>query len=305
MTGESLDTRSRAASGAGYCATLACLLEATAPKPGNVHRGADFDDLTYFDFLAAAVAIGPAMEAASHGAPLGATVLAAVRATREATGTNVNLGTALLLAPLAKVPPCGDWQAGVRSVLFALTPDDARDVYAAIALAKPGGLGQVAEADVSGPAPADLVAAMRLAEERDLVARQYSRDFAEVLGEAVPLLHKALDQRLPLADVIVRTYLELLSLRPDSLVARKCGAEMARRISGQAAAVLAAGLPGDERYERALADFDFFLRSDGHRRNPGTTADLVAAALFVALRDGWLAPPFNFYERASPRGASP
>ncbi|MBI1901097.1 MAG: triphosphoribosyl-dephospho-CoA synthase [Planctomycetia bacterium] len=280
---------------AGPCATLACILEATAGKPGNVHRGADFDDLTYFDFLAAALAIGPAMEAASAGAPVGKTVLSAVRATREATGTNVNLGTVLLLAPLAKVPPGGDWHAGVRSVLCALTPGDARDVYAAIAVAQPGGLGKVGDADVAGPPPADLVAAMRLAEDRDLVARQYSRDFAEVLGEAVPLLHKALDQRLPLADAIVRTYLELLSRHPDSLVARKCGPEMARRISDQAAAVLASGVPGDVRYETALADFDFFLRSDGHRRNPGTTADLIAAALFVALRDGWLGPPFRFY----------
>ena len=39
---------------------------------------------------------------------------------------------------------------------------------------------------------------------------------------------------------------------------------------------------------RALADFDFWLRSDGHRRNPGTTADLIAAALFAGLRDGWI-----------------
>jgi triphosphoribosyl-dephospho-CoA synthetase len=28
------------------------------------------------------------------------------------------------------------------------------------------------------------------------------------------------------------------------------------------------------------------LRADGHRRNPGATADLIAAALFVALREG-------------------
>jgi triphosphoribosyl-dephospho-CoA synthase len=50
--------------------------------------------------------------------------------------------------------------------------------------------------------------------------------------------------------------------------------------------VLDAGMPGDESYERGLEDFDFWLRSDGHRRNPGTTADLIAAALFVLLREG-------------------
>jgi triphosphoribosyl-dephospho-CoA synthase len=64
------------------------------------------------------------------------------------------------------------------------------------------------------------------------------------------------------------------------------------------AAVLArqtldAGLPGDEPYARAVADLDFWLRSDGHRRNPGTTADLVAAGLFAALRDGIIQAPYR------------
>ncbi len=53
----------------GQCATLACLLEATAPKPGNVHRGADFEDLSFGDFLVAATMISPAMEAAASLAP--------------------------------------------------------------------------------------------------------------------------------------------------------------------------------------------------------------------------------------------
>src|SRR5437763_5341591 len=84
-------------------ATLACLLEATAAKPGNVHPGACFADMTYLDFAASAVAIAPAMEAA-ESAPLGQTVLAAVEATRQLVDKNTNLGTVLLLAPLAKVP---------------------------------------------------------------------------------------------------------------------------------------------------------------------------------------------------------
>ena len=37
---------------------------------------------------------------------------------------------------------------------------------------------------------------------------------------------------------------------------------------------------------RAAYDgFDRWLRADGHARNPGTTADLVTACLFVALRE--------------------
>ena len=87
----------------GQCATLACLLEATAPKPGNVHRGADFEDLTFTDFVASAVAIGPAMESARQTG-VGRAVRDAIAATRRLVSTNTNLGAVLLIAPLAAVP---------------------------------------------------------------------------------------------------------------------------------------------------------------------------------------------------------
>ena len=43
-------------------ATLAVIYEVTVPKPGNVHRGADFEDVTYVDFIQSAVVIGPILE---------------------------------------------------------------------------------------------------------------------------------------------------------------------------------------------------------------------------------------------------
>ncbi len=42
-----------------------------------------------------------------------------------------------------------------------------------------------------------------------------------------------------------------------------------------------------------IGELDFWLRSDGHRRNPGTTADLVAASLFAAIQTGQIQPPFR------------
>jgi len=161
------------------CATFACICEATAPKPGNVHRGADFEDLSYPDLLAAAVAIGPAMEMAATRR-VGTVVLEAVRATRAVISTNANLGTVLLLAPLAAVPRTARLGDGIGSVLDRLEPADARDVYEAIRLAKPGGMNRVAEADVNDaavPPPASLLDAMRLAADRDLVARQFVNGF--------------------------------------------------------------------------------------------------------------------------------
>ncbi len=279
----------------GQCASLACLLEATAPKPGNVHRGADFENLSYLDFAASAIAVGPAFERAAAGARLGETVLAAVRAMRHAVDTNTSLGTILLLAPLAMVPRSRPLKAGVQNVLGNLSPEDAQQVYQAIRLAEPGGLGKVDEADVAGEPPESLIYAMQLAAGRDLVARQYVNGFEQILDEIVPWLAEGMGRRWPLAETIVRAHLQLMSRYPDSLIARKCGAEFASKAAARAGSVLESGEPGEEAYSRAIVDFDFWLRADGHRRNPGTSADLIAASLFAALRNGIIKLPLRFY----------
>lgn len=287
----------------GQLAGLACLWEASASKPGNVHRAADFEDLTFIDFAVSAVAIGPAFNMAEKGARLGEIVITAVRATRDAVATNTNLGSLLLMAPLAMATAEANGSNGMNSVpredvgrvLRSLEASDARLVYEAIRLAMPGGLGQVNEADVRGEPPDDLLHAMRLAADRDLVARQYVNDFAQVFDVVLPALADGLDRAWPLGQTIVRAQLRLMSEFPDSLIGRKCGSATAQQSATMAAAVLAAGQPCDESYERALADFDFWLRADGHRRNPGTTADLLAAGLFAALRCGIIKLPVKFY----------
>lgn len=278
----------------GQMATLACLWEVTASKPGNVHRGSDFDALTFADFVASAVAIGPVFDAAS-GRPVGDTVLRAIEATRQVVATNTNLGIVLLLAPLAAAPCGTPLSTGVVEVLRQIDPEDCRQVYAAIRLAEPGGMGSVAEGDVAAQPPTDLIAAMRLASERDLVARQYTNGFADVLGVAVPRLVVGLDRGWSLAEAIVRLHLELMRDYPDSLIARKCGQDFARETAAAAGSVLSVGEPGDDVYHGALADFDFWLRSDHARRNPGTTADMVAATLFAALREGIVTASMPFY----------
>lgn len=281
----------------GQLASMACLIEATAVKPGNVHRGADFEDLSYFDFVTSAVVIAPIFDRAEQRG-VGRTVLESVRATRSAVATNTNLGTLLLLAPLAAVARHEPLREGVAAVLQGLTSTDSQHVYEAIRLAQPGGLGEEAEADVAGEAPEDLLHAMRLAADRDLVARQYTNGFTEVFDFVVPSLQAALQRGWSLDKSIVHTQLEVLAEHPDSLIARKCGLEIAGKTSWMASRVLNAGEPGEPAYEQGLGDLDFWMRSDHHRRNPGTTADLIAAALFVSLRDNIVQPPYKMYDSA-------
>ncbi len=276
----------------GSCATLACLWEATAPKPGNVYRGADFGDMTFADFLLSGTVIGPVMDQAAVRS-VGELVLAAVEATQAAVAANTNLGTVLLLAPLAKAASEGGRQQ-LLGVLQATTLQDSQRVYQAVRLAAPGGLGEVAQEDVSQQPTVALQEAMRLAADRDVIARQYVAEFEDVL-RAADYLEAQLAEGLSLADSIVWTYLEQMSQLPDTLIARKCGEAVALESATRAARLIEMVRQEGEDFRVAAAELDFWLRADGNRRNPGATADLVAAALFVLLIEDRLSWPVRFY----------
>ena len=153
----------------------ACLLEATARKPGNVHPLARFADCDWDDFRVSASAIAPIL-AETSPLQVGRAIFEAVRATRAVVGKNTNLGMILLIAPLAAAAreTAGNWAGRVNQVIATTTVDDCRLVYEAIRLAQPGGLRQVDQADISDDPAITLTAAMTLAAPRDLVARQYT-----------------------------------------------------------------------------------------------------------------------------------
>lgn len=276
--------------GPGRRAQLACLLEVSAPKPGNVHRSRDLPGLTFFDFLASATAIGEALDSA-RSVGIGLSVERAIIETRKVVATNTNLGIVLLLAPMAAVPDGIELQDGLHAVLDATTVDDARAVYRAIRLAHPGGMGRVSDQDVAGEPTLSLRDVMAMAADRDLVARQYAGGFREVLDEALPAIASTLRKGWPVETAVVAAHLNLLARHPDSLIARKAGFNQAREVSKQAEAILAAGWPERPEGARLCEKFDDWLRDPGRRFNPGTTADLVTAALYAALRDGTIPLP--------------
>jgi triphosphoribosyl-dephospho-CoA synthase len=275
----------------GLLVQTACLWEATARKPGNVHRFADFDDATYVDFLMSAAALHGAMTCAPL-VGVGGTVLSAVRDTQRVARSNTNLGIILLLAPLAAASDIDycSLRADVGHLLTRLDLADTRLVYEAIRLANPSGLGKVEEQDINAEPTLPLREVMALAADRDLVARQYANGFREVFDEAVPALRRGIDLTGCLEGAIVFCHLSLMARHPDSLIARKRGVAEAEEAGRRARAVLDAGWPGAAA-ARLLAEFDAWLRAEGRGRNPGTTADLVTAGLFVALREGIFALP--------------
>ncbi|MEX0716481.1 MAG: triphosphoribosyl-dephospho-CoA synthase [Planctomycetaceae bacterium] len=291
----------------------ACVLEATARKPGNVHPAAAFDDLRYDDFVRAAQVAAPELARANE-LGVGRAVFHAITRTRDEAGNNVNLGIALSIAPLAAVPAGTPLVDGIDAVLDSLTRDDASFVYRAIRLARPGGLGAADEEDGAAEPTRPLREVMALAAERDAIAAEYAAGFPLVLRLGLPFLMESrhvfvaelarvptdsparaaefLRIPLPGEDIapweepIIALHLRLMATRPDTLIARKCGVEIARESATRAARVLEAGWPHAAEGREELARLDDWLRADGHRRNPGTTADLVAASLFAALREG-------------------
>jgi triphosphoribosyl-dephospho-CoA synthase len=283
-------------------AQLACLLEASAPKPGNVSPFRRFEDAGYEDFLASAAAIGAPL-AEAGGRPLGATILHAVEASARWTRSNTNLGIVLLLAPLARAAfalarrevasGCGRpgryadaIRSELRSVLNSTTVADARQTYAAIRLAAPGGLGRVESQDVSGEPGVTLVEAMRLAADRDGIAREYATVFSRTFEDGVAALERARGDGLGWKVAIVETFLTLLAAAPDTHVARRGGQARADEVLRHARAVVEAGGVRSDAGRRAIIALDAALGGERHLMNPGTTADLTAAAIFVALLGG-------------------
>jgi triphosphoribosyl-dephospho-CoA synthase len=269
-------------------AQLACVLEVSAEKPGNITPTHDFHDTSYEDMLRSAIAVGPELARAGERG-VGDTVLAVVRASRRVAPANTNLGIALLLAPLAKTAlGGGPLRARLGATLRALDVADARAAYAAIRVSSAGGLRERVEHDVRAEPTIGLRDAMASAAGRDSIASEYTTDYALTFETGIPALAAALDDGLAVRDAIVELHLGLLDAAPDTLIARKRGADAAARVSARARDVLAAGGLRTEEGRRALQSLDASLREPGNALNPGTTADLVTATVFVAVLEGML-----------------
>jgi|GEM_PF-189333 len=274
----------------------ACAMEVMSPKPGNVAPGQEFADATIDDFLKSARAIAPVLATAGERT-LGETILQAVQATRQVVNHNTNLGIILLLSPLLRVPRDRSLSEGILEVLDATTVADSRMVYEAIRMAQPAGLGEAGEQDLNGEPTLNLLECMRLAADRDMIAAQYVNGFQQVLTCGQDWLREAAASNVSQPQQISWLAVRLLAEFGDSLIARKCGRQMSDVVREEAQELLDSGWPIQPEAAPRFADFDAFLREDGNRRNPGTTADLIAAILFTALRDGLIIPVGDWFKR--------
>jgi triphosphoribosyl-dephospho-CoA synthase len=164
----------------------------------------------------------------------------------------------------------------------------------AIRLANPGGLGNAAEQDVRNEPTVTLLEAMKLAADRDMIARQYTNGFADVFDFGVPAFLAGFERFGCVEAAIIDSQLRWLAEYPDSLIARKNGLAVSQEVQKRAVEVLKLGGIATPEGRAAGVALDKHLRSDGNKLNPGTTADLITACLFVALRENKVVPSAPF-----------
>lgn len=271
----------------------ACIWETCARKPGNVHPLATFTNLHFTDFILSAAAVSPILSK-TRSLGIANAILESVRITKNSVGTNSNLGIILLFAPIAFANNTADLKNEIQNAIAAINLEETHLVYEAIRLASPGGLGTVPKQDIQQSPQCTLLEAMQLASNHDLIALQYADGYCALFNDAIPTFGGALEQLGTMEGAIIFTHLYLMAKYPDSLIARKCGLDIAKESSQRASQVLEKQWPVKEAGWTAFANLDRWLRADGNKRNPGTTADLIAATLFIALRQGQISLPSIF-----------
>jgi triphosphoribosyl-dephospho-CoA synthase len=260
--------------------TAACREELEAPKPGNAHVFASSRKRVDLFVRSAEVAAGPLTAPRER---TGARILGAVEATRAAVGTNTNLGIILLCAPLARAAETGraDLRAALRDVLDELDVEDARLAFMAISRAAPGGLGEVTHHDVRAPATVTLRHAMAMASGHDQIARQYVTAFDAVFSLGLDSLAAAQQRWRSTPSTTLCVFFSFLAAFDDTHVVREHGRAVAGDIRRHARS-LGERLTHADDWRDVLPELLAWDQSLKQRAiNPGTSADLTVATLFV------------------------
>jgi triphosphoribosyl-dephospho-CoA synthase len=286
-------------------AQIASVLEVSGhPKPGNVHRTQDFDDMVFEDFLISGVVIGDLMKkAAKRGQKykndtylldkikLGEIIKEAIIETDKWIGNNTNLGITLLLAPLSAAAGMSDDFTDLRSnvvkVMEATTSEDAVNFYDAINIADAGGMGEHDELDVADAEAREKLIkdnismhqVLAMSSKWDLLSYELTNSMPITFEIGFPTF-RAIKAEHSINRATVQTFLTILSKNQDTLISRKYGNDMAKMVSADADSILQNGGILTPQGAGLILEFDKQLLRN--KLNPGTTADLTASSIMVA-----------------------
>jgi len=299
------------------CLEFAILLEVSGyPKPGNVHRTADFPETTFEHYLASAVAIAPSFRmAAEQGirvsegkigpseVGIGNVIKDAVDRMRcSQNGGNTLLGAIILLAPIAAAAgmitnqfSLPKLRKNIKVIVEATTPEDAVAVYDAIAVVNPGGLNNSKKLDVTDPASkkkildegVTLLDTFKIASSYDSIASEWVNNYPITFDLGYPYFVRHLKETGDINTATVHTFMKILAEVPDTFISRKVGQSKAESISAEAAQVLKEGGLMTPLGRNLLLKFDSKLRDPNNDLSPGTTADITEAVLALNNLNGY------------------
>ena len=276
-------------------AQIASALEVSGyPKPGNVHRTRDYDDMEFEDFIISGIVIGDTIKKATTNVnidnpQLGKYILEAVSETDRWIKNNTNLGIVMMITPIAAAAAVSDGfddiRENVKLLMSNTSVDDACDLYDAINIADAGGMGDQDEYDVaSDNAKQELrdnnqtmYDVLKISAPWDMLAREMTSDMPAVFEIGYPTYHELKNEKSK-NESCVLTFLTILSQVPDTLISRKYGNDEALKISMMTRDLLKMRDSPD--FDEKLKEFDDYLFKNKY--NPGTTADLTAASIFVS-----------------------
>ncbi|TFG27820.1 MAG: hypothetical protein EU532_06650 [Promethearchaeota archaeon] len=312
----SLELKIKSLDDLARCIALSSLLEISGwPKPGNVHRTKDFETTRFEHFLAGIVAIQPKFRDFCQQiydktnntilnydfVNLGVFFKEAVNEMiRWQRGGNVVLGHILILAPLSaaaaiclkkKQKSFENFKFNLNKLIDDSTVDDTINLYEAIRMCNPGGLGttrkydildddsirQIKEEDIK------LKKIFEISKEYDSISLEYSHGFKIILDQGLPYYFENFNSNRDVNIATVDTFLKILAEHPDTLIIRKSGLDSAKSVSKKAEEILKQGGISSERGLKLAKQLDLELHEKKGKLNPGTTADIVAGIIFCAL----------------------
>ncbi|MGC9516736.1 MAG: triphosphoribosyl-dephospho-CoA synthase [Methanomicrobiales archaeon] len=287
-------------------AQIASVLEVSGhPKPGNVHRTQDFNDMVFEDFIISGIVIGDQIKkAAQRGQKyghqdnklnhikLGELIKKAVMETDNWIANNTNLGIVMLLIPLSAAAGMSkkfnDLRFNADKIMKATTAKDAIDLYDAINIADAGGMGKKDDLDVGSEESKNslleenvtMFDVLEISSSWDHLAFELTHKMPVTFEVGAPFFARVKKSH-GINKATVQTFLTILSQYPDTLISRKYGAEIAEKVSEEAKIILENGGILTDKGVSMLNSFDQELIKN--KLNPGTTADLTASSIMVAL----------------------
>jgi len=307
---------------------IACCLEVSAYKPGNVHRNKNYDDLKYHHFLTSGVGFGDVVyNASKDNGNIGKYIKLGVLNSKKWSPSNANLGIIMLHIPIAQSAgkliqnnennciTISNLKREIKNTIKNTTVNDSLNLYDAIELANPNITPPKEGPDAQKDGKKELIDknltlydVFNISKTWDNISKEWAEGF-NISFEGYELLNKYYNIYKDINYAITITFIHLLSMYPDTLIARKNNMETAKIVSNKAKDLLDNILEDEvnkynninknninNKYNdnndinnisnyKLLVEFENYLTSNGNNLNPGTTADIIASSIMIYLLD--------------------